>query len=282
MRLIGHLKSEADARKFGAYLTSAHIPGQVEGEPDGTWAVWVHNEDQISQGHAALEAYLKNPNDARYAGAEKKAAALEQKRRADNLAAAKRMMTRDALQPRAARAPLTLIFLAISVATTFVARTEEYRYWIYFSWPEIMHGQVWRLIAPIFLHFGVMHILFDMWMLYDLGGFLERHEGTGRLLLMTIIMGVGSNCCQYFMQGPFFGGFSGVLYGYFGYMWIRSRVDPHSGMMVSGQWVSMMLAWFILCWLHLLGDIANWTHTGGLLIGMAWGALPRLGLDRRR
>ena len=34
---------------------------------------------------------------------------------------------------------------------------------------DVLRGQIWRLITPIFIHFDVMHILFNMWMLRDLG-----------------------------------------------------------------------------------------------------------------
>jgi membrane associated rhomboid family serine protease len=37
-----------------------------------------------------------------------------------------------------------------------------------------------------------------------------------------------------------------------------------------------MLAWYFLCLAGLIGSIANGTHTVGLLLGMAWGALPLL------
>ena len=145
-----------------------------------------------------------------------------------------------------------------------------------------MRGEVWRLITPIFMHATIIHLLFNMMMLRDLGGFLETHLGIVKYLIMTLFFALASNFCQYLMAGPMFLGFSGVLYGYFGYLWIRSKVDPNSGLGVESSWVTYMLIWYVLCWTPLLGHVANWAHTGGLIAGAAWGALPLILPSSRR
>ena len=53
-------------------------------------------------------------------------------------------------------------------------------------------GQVWRLITPILLHFGLMHILFNMYMLYILGGLLEGRLGLSYMLAFLIITAIFS------------------------------------------------------------------------------------------
>ena len=141
---------------------------------------------------------------------------------------------------------------------------------------DIMNGQLWRLVTPIFIHFGILHFAFNMLWVWELGGLIELKKGIGFYITFVLIVGVLSNLAQYLMtQSPTFGGMSGVVYGLFGYIWIMGRLDPRFGVAMPKQTVIMMLAWFVLCWTGILGPIANWAHTGGLLGGIAWAYFER-------
>jgi rhomboid protease GlpG len=141
---------------------------------------------------------------------------------------------------------------------------------------DVLSGQVWRLITPIFLHFGFTHIFFNMFMLWDLGRLVEHLKGSKFVLQFTLAVGIASNLAQYLLTGsPFFGGMSGVLYGFFGYVWMQGKYNPRFGITLTQHTVVIMLGWFVLCWTGLLGPIANWAHTGGLLAGAGWGYYKR-------
>ena len=58
-------------------------------------------------------------------------------------------------------------------------------------------GQYWRLITPVFLHFGWLHIAFNSLWLWELGGKLELRLGTGMLAVLVLVTGIGSNITQY-------------------------------------------------------------------------------------
>jgi len=138
---------------------------------------------------------------------------------------------------------------------------------------EIRHGQVWRLITPIFIHFGLMHLAFNLTMTWQLGSLLERRFGPLHFSGLVLILAIVSNLAQFYTSGPAFGGLSGVLYGLFGYFWIGSKLNPYFGYQINPGAVKMLLIWFALCWVDffgLLGDIkvANMAHTGGLITGM--------------
>ncbi len=141
---------------------------------------------------------------------------------------------------------------------------------------SLASGELWRLVTPIFLHFGVLHILFNMMWMWDLGRGLESIKGSAFLAAFVAASGIASTLLQYAITAsPFFGGMSGVVYALLGYVWMQGRYNPAFGLALHQSTVIMMLAWYVLCWTGLLGPIANWAHTGGLALGVAWGYATR-------
>ncbi len=143
-----------------------------------------------------------------------------------------------------------------------------------YTMPEIRAGQLWRLITPIFLHFDLFHIVFNMLWTWELGRMIEARQGAFGLLLISALIAVASNLGQYYVTGPLFGGMSGVVYGYFGYLWIRGLLDPAFGIRLARPVVYLMLGWFAIAWSGILEilfnlRIANTAHTAGLLSGIA-------------
>jgi GlpG protein len=190
---------------------------------------------------------------------------------------------------------ITSALLAISLYVAFISRLGQnfdalQPYFI--SWYvdqgllEVREGQIWRLVSPIFIHFGLMHLAFNLIMIWQLGELLERHFGPTRFLGLVLVLAVISNLAQFYTSGPGFGGLSGVLYGLFGYFWIASRLNPYFGYEINPGAVKMLLIWFVLCWFDffgLLGDIkvANMAHTGGLVMGMLLAYLGSLNNNAR-
>ncbi|MFI4939057.1 MAG: rhomboid family intramembrane serine protease [Burkholderiales bacterium] len=180
--------------------------------------------------------------------------------------------------------PLTAILIALSVAVALISRlgaSQEVLDSLFIADSHgglvaIASGQVWRLITPIFIHFGLMHIVFNMMWLWDLGKLVEVRRGTLFLAAFVMLDGSASNLAQYLLTGsPYFGGMSGVVYGLLGFVWMQGRYNPHFGYALTKPTVVMMLVWFALCWTGLLGPVANWAHTVGLSIGAMWGFMSR-------
>lgn len=136
----------------------------------------------------------------------------------------------------------------------------------------VLKGDYWRLLTPILLHFGIAHIVFNMLWLWQLGGPLERRLGSLELFSLIAVVGALSNLAQYFYDPvSLFGGMSGVVYALLGYFWMQGRLNPGFGMALRQPIVVMMLIWFVVCWLGLVGNIANMAHTAGLFLGILWG-----------
>jgi GlpG protein len=142
---------------------------------------------------------------------------------------------------------------------------------------DILRGQVWRLVTPIFLHFGPWHLLFNMGALRYFGGQIERGRGTRKLLALALVSAVVANVCECLVElqsreVATFGGMSGVCYALFGYLWMKGWAHPEEGLGVNDNTVVMMMVWFLLGFLQVLHvPIANAEHGAGLVVGMLFG-----------
>lgn len=292
--MIGHLANEAAARTFGDYLLVQGIENRVESQPEDGWAIWVNEEDQLEGAARLLADFRTNPSDPKYLEKAQGAATLRAEREKAEVAWCKRVIDRRHLfRPLTAYGvgPLTLLLILASVAvfilsgfsrdlgrirSLFITDFWTNGVFIPGALPEIAHGQVWRLITPIFIHFGFLHIFFNMLWLNDLGSMIESRQSTWHLLLLVVVVAVCSNLAEFYIgKTPYFGGMSGVVYGLFGYIWLRGKFDPASGLYLHSSTVLMMIVWFFICFTGIL-PIANTIHAVGLGMGLAWGYLSSL------
>lgn len=153
---------------------------------------------------------------------------------------------------------------------------------------KIRQGQVWRLISPIFLHFDIFHIFFNMMWLIYLGRMLETALRPIQYIALILISALVTNTAQYLMTGPNFLGYSGVLTAYLGFIWIRQKVAPWEAYPLSRSVITFMAIFifgmFFLSLLSFLTEyffqfslapgIANTAHVLGVFVGIFLGLLP--------
>ena len=308
MRVIGHLDNEQAARRFGDFLYVQGVVNTVERD-DQSWAIWVHDDDCLKKAGDLLADFRANSTDPRF-NAATQASAKRDEEKQDLKEFQKRFKTRRDVFRRLTRygvGKLTALLIAISIAVAFLSTSFEglkslevgdnhnaimglfITKWKivgdYIQWepglPEIRSGEIWRLFTPMFIHFGILHILFNMMWLRDLGSMIEGNEGPWRLLFIILLTAGLSNFAQYAISipafpalsggAPNFGGMSGVVYGLLGYAWMRGKFDPSSGVHLHKSIVIQMLVWLALCFTGVLGSIANLAHFFGLITGMALG-----------
>ena len=65
MRSIGEIPNEADAKRFGDYLYANGIASDVD-EDEGTWTVWIHDDEQITKAEEELSAAGIGPEALRF------------------------------------------------------------------------------------------------------------------------------------------------------------------------------------------------------------------------
>ncbi|PCF95800.1 rhomboid family intramembrane serine protease [Vreelandella nigrificans] len=137
-------------------------------------------------------------------------------------------------------------------------------------------GQVWRLLSPAFLHFGWMHLIFNLMWVWYFGRQVEQLQGSRTMLWLLLFAGIGANLAQYATGTVLFGGMSGVVYALLAHVWLMSRRVPQSGFFVPQMLVVFMLGWMVFTMTDVagsvgFGNVANEAHLGGLLVGLATG-----------
>lgn len=297
MRRIGTIPNEQDADRFRDYLLTIDIKAQIDRGSDAT-VVWVLDEDRVEQAKSELAGFLAAPSAAKYA-----TAAAEARRRQDEevsaaIAARKRHidLRQRWSRPVILRVPVTVFLIVFSVVIALLSdfgKSIEFGSIpgnLFITWPnrippsltEVRSGEIWRLVTPIFLHSGKLHLFFNMYVLFMLGGSIEAAKGAWRFVGIVLFTAVTSNIAQYLVAGPGFGGMSGVDFGLFGYLWMKSRYAPEEGFYLPPYVVAQFLFWMTLCLFGVIGRIANTAHVVGMLAGMAVAIVPLLLGWRRR
>lgn len=158
--------------------------------------------------------------------------------------------------------------------------------YVYFATLEqtLALGQWWRLLTPIFLHFGLLHLAMNGMWYWELGRRIEQRQGALMLLALTLAFGLVSNLSQYLFGGPgIFGGLSGVLYGLLGHCWLFQKLAPNDTYRLPPGVVVLMLIWLVVCLsgaIEVLSfgtmAIANAAHVSGLIAGCVTGVVGGL------
>ncbi len=148
-----------------------------------------------------------------------------------------------------------------------------------------LDGQYWRFLTAMFLHGGLLHILFNAYALYILGPQTEQVYGTPRFLGLYFIAGFAGGVASYGLSPIPSVGASGAIFGLIGglaafYYLNRQTLGDMARQQLGGLITVIMLNLFIGL---SSSTIDNFAHLGGLFGGIVVGALlsPRYYLDAR-
>ncbi len=277
MRLLRTYDDSAQARDLSDRLEVAGIQNQVRSD-DGGHAVWIIDEVDLEAAKALASRSSAELSDANRDEAE----GIRRQREADA-----RPVRLPGVSPGAGlRAgpigPATLALIVACVGVSLLSGMGSVSSPIvrallvvpispeglYF--PRLVWAEPWRLLTPMLIHFGILHLGFNMLWLYRLGSQIENIQGARAFLGLVVLTQVPGVLVQLELTGPLFGGMSGVVYGLFGYSWMQARYAPR-GYVVTDQDTMWIMGWFVLCATGLVGYIANAQHALGLVLGLLAG-----------
>ena len=284
MRFLQTYDDPEQARGLSDDLEVQGIENQVLSN-EGRHAVWIINEGDVEAAKELASRYTDAPSGSTRSEATRSEAERIRKRREVD-ARPVRIPTFSQGEGLTRGGPvgqltLALIVLCVAVgvlsglgdssspilrALFVVPINPDGYYFTRIDWSE-----PWRLLTPMLIHFGILHLAFNMLWLYRLGSQIESVQGTSRVLLgLVVLTQVPGVLVQFAVSGPLFGGMSGVVYGLFGFTWMQARYASN-GYSLTDRDTMLIMGWFVLCATGLVGHIANAQHALGLVFGLLAG-----------
>jgi rhomboid protease GluP len=147
----------------------------------------------------------------------------------------------------------------------------------------ILQGQVWRFITPVLLHGSILHIGFNMYALYVIGGPLERHFGHFRFFALYLAGGFSGNVLSFiFTANPSLGS-STAIFGLLAaegvFIYQNKKFFGKDARRMLINTITIAVINFVIGLSTTMID--NWGHLGGLLGGalFTWIAGPVWGIE---
>ncbi len=145
-------------------------------------------------------------------------------------------------------------------------------------------GEWWRLVTCMFVHYGVIHLLLNMWALFQTGHFVERLFGRSLFTLGYFGSGVIASFTSLYWHGNkiWSAGASGAVFGVYGLLlgfMLRERQSIPPPVLRPLFKSTITFAGYNLFYGLIHPRIDNAAHLGGLLGGLALGWLIALPVD---
>ena len=142
--------------------------------------------------------------------------------------------------------------------------------------PLVLHGQAYRLVTYGFLHFNVLHILFNSYALFQAGVFVEYVYGSLRYAVIYAVALLGGGIAAYFWTigtNDITAGASGAIMGIFGAMAVLAyKLPPLRRELWQAALLPILLT---LGYGFFTPGISNAGHIGGVISGAIMAALLR-------
>lgn len=128
-------------------------------------------------------------------------------------------------------------------------------------------GEWWRLITPMFLHIGFMHLALNSLILYFLGSELEMFIGHLRFFILYFLSGILGNVASFALTNSLSAGASTAIFGMFASTLVLAKLYPyHTGIQLLSRNYLTLIILNVLFGFFSTG-VDNAGHLGGLLGG---------------
>ncbi len=145
----------------------------------------------------------------------------------------------------------------------------------------VASGDWWRLLTCVFVHIGIIHILFNLYALLSVSSFLEADLGSARYFSLFLLAGLGGSAASYlFHPRVVSAGASGAIFGLIGFAIAYYRREGSA----RGRDIrAFMMRWALYAFVFgLFVRADNFAHAGGFAAGFVLGSVMEVREDERR
>ena len=169
---------------------------------------------------------------------------------------------------------LVFVIMVLQGVSAFNPTADSVLKWGADYGPLTLNGQWWRMIASTFLHFGLIHLLFNMYVLFNIGLFIESLAGRGLFVAVYLVCGVGGSAASLaWHPSTVSAGASGAIFGLYGVL--LGYLLRHRGSIPAESLASLRKGAFTFIGYNLLfglrPGIDMAAHLGGLATGFVLG-----------
>ncbi|KZN52549.1 rhomboid family intramembrane serine protease GlpG [Pseudoalteromonas luteoviolacea] len=264
MKLLGSFSDPRAVQGAVDYLRTLGVESQLHSEDGRTVSVWVQEQDLLTA-QAIWQEFLDNPYHEKYSNASWQVGETDGvlKYQGTQLNLFQRFVRLNWLVQ-----VVTIIALLVYISFYFFTPSAVFEALKF----DINHP--WSWLTPAFMHFGAVHLLFNLSWWVFLGNQIVNRAGFIILLSLFTVSALLSNWAQFLLVDENFGGLSGVVYAQMGFCWIYSYLNKDEQAILSKPMIGFMLVWMILGFTDVLFiSMANWAHLVGLLTGMSLAAM---------
>lgn len=183
-------------------------------------------------------------------------------------------------RPAAGKLPVvSILFVAVNMLVFFILSlygdTEDAAFMAAHGamYPSFVleDGEWYRMFTSMFLHFGIVHLMNNMVMLFFAGRYLEEAVGRFRYLVIYLLAGLGGNLISLFVMQhtndvAVSAGASGAIFGVIGGLLCVAIINRGRFENLTTRGLVLMIALSLYYGFTSTG-VDNWCHVGGLICG---------------